>query len=225
MLTKICGLSNLIDARSAVEAGADALGFVMGGKVLPVEVEPHAQTVREIIKSLPDTIDTYLVTHLFEPTDILSLAEYVGTSGIQISEDIGPEKVRQVREGTSRKIIKTVVASSTTAFDRLAAYEPYCDFILLDSSVGGYVGGTGEVGDWTICRDLILKTNRPVFLAGGLNPDNVEMAIRATDPAGVDVSTGISTYSVDYLRKDRKSPQKIKQFISVARNLAKNAVS
>lgn len=222
MLTKICGLTNIIDARTAVDAGASALGFVMGGKVLPVEVEPRAQTVREIIKFLPPTVDTFVVTHLLDPADILALAEYVNSSGIQISEDIGQESAHVVRRGTSRKIIKTVVATAEDSAVKLAAYEPLCDYILLDSSFAGYVGGTGHVGDWAICRKLINQAGKPVYLAGGLSPDNVQEAIRVTSPGGVDVSTGVSTYSSEFLRKDRKCPDKIRQFISNARSMVKN---
>lgn len=225
MLTKICGLSNFIDAQTAIECGASALGFVMGGKVLPVEVEPHAQSVREFIRQVPKNVDTFLVTHLLEPEEIVALADYINSSGIQISEDIGFEKARQVREMTKRKIIKTVVAISETGFDRLKGYEPYCDYILLDTSHGGYVGGTGVAGDWNVGRELIQQATRPVFLAGGLTPENVEAAIKATDPAGVDVSTGVSTYSPQYLRKDRKDPAKIKAFIEHARRFVKNAVT
>ena len=57
MLVKICGVSNVIDAQKAIKNGADAIGFVMGGKVLPIEVEPHAQTVREIIKAFPGKVE------------------------------------------------------------------------------------------------------------------------------------------------------------------------
>lgn len=225
MLTKICGLTNVIDAHTAIKCGATALGFVMGGKVLPVEVEPHAQTVRQIIKAVPPNIETYLVTHLLEPEEIIDLADYINSAGIQISEDIGVDKVRAVRENTRKKIIKTVVAQADSGLEKLRAYEPYCDYILLDSQVGGYVGGTGAIGDWELCRELIKQASRPVFLAGGLTPQNVEAAIRATDPHGVDVSTGVSTYSADYLRKDRKDPEKIRDFIAVARSLVKDAIS
>lgn len=225
MLTKICGLSNVLDARTAIECGASALGFVMGGKVLPVEVEPHAQSVREFIRQVPAGVETFIVTHLLEPEDILALAEYVNSSGIQISEDIGFEKVRQVREKTSRKIIKTVVASREVGFDRLKGYLPYCDYVLLDSQVAGYTGGTGATSDWYVCKELIKQSSKPVFLAGGLTPDNVEAAIRTADPAGVDVSTGVSTYSPEYLRKDRKDPAKIKLFIERARSCVKDAVN
>jgi len=225
MLVKICGLSNVLDARCATASGATALGFVMGGKVLPVEVEPHAQTVRDIIRELPKSIETFVVTHLFDPDDIVELTEYVHASGIQISENIGVDAVRKVREMTSKRIIKTVVAGGDDCFERLKSYEPFCDFILLDSYVAGYVGGTGATSDWVVCKKLIDSASKPVFLAGGLTPDNLERAIRSTNPDGVDVSTGVSTYCPEYLRKDRKDPAKIGAFISIARSFARDAVS
>ena len=79
MKVKICGISNEIDALKAIELGADAIGFVMGGKVLPVEVEPYAQWVRETIKKFPKGVDSFLVTHLFEAEDILDLSNYIKT--------------------------------------------------------------------------------------------------------------------------------------------------
>ncbi len=103
MLVKICGLSNLIDAKTAVEYGADALGFVMGGKVLPVEVEPHAQHVREWIADLPKTSDTFIVSHCEEIQDLLDLSNYVRSSGIQVSENLTGEQMKALRNLTKRK--------------------------------------------------------------------------------------------------------------------------
>lgn len=225
MLVKICGLTNLIDAHTAVECGASALGFVMGGKVLPVEIEPHAQTVKEIIKTIPPSVDTFIVTHLLNPEDIAELAEYVRSSGIQVSEDIGVERLKKVRELTKRLIIKTVVVKDQSSIDRLKEYEPYCDFILLDSHVAGYTGGTGHTSDWQVCKSMVEAAKKPVYLAGGLTPDNLIDGIRQVSPAGVDVSTGVSTYSDSHLRKDRKDPAKIRKFVTVARSLIPHAVS
>ncbi len=225
MLVKICGLTNIIDAAIAVDAGASALGFVMGGKVLPVEIEPHAQVVRAIIRTVPASVDTFVVTHLTEPEDILALAEYVCSSGIQISEDIGAERVRAVRAGTGRKIIKTVVVRDDASIDKLKSYDPFCDFILLDSQVAGYVGGTGATSDWSLCKRMIQNSGKPVYLAGGLNPENLPEAIRVTEPHGVDVSTGVSTYCESFLRKDRKDPDKIRAFVALARSVVQHAVS
>lgn len=217
MKVKICGISNEIDALAAVNLGADAIGFVMGGKVLPVEVEPYAQLVRETIKKFPKGVDSFLVTHLLNADDILALANYIQSTGIQISEDIDIEEVIKVRNNTNRKIIKTVVTTDPKAKEKLKIYEPYCDFFLLDSRDSGYTGGTGKENNWTMCKELIDLTDKPVFIAGGLNPENVRGAIEETMPYGVDVSTGISCYSERYLKKDRKDHKKIEKFINIAK--------
>lgn len=217
MKVKICGISNEIDALTAVKLGADAIGFVMGGKVLPVEVEPYAQAVRETIKKFPEGVDSFLVTHLLNAKDILALANYIQSTGIQISEDIEIEEVKKVRNSTTKKIIKTVVTTDEKALEKLKQYEPYCDFFLLDSRDSGYTGGTGKENNWQMCRELIKLTSKPVFIAGGLKPENVKSAIEETNPYGVDVSTGISCYSESYLRKDRKDASKIETFIKIAK--------
>ena len=217
MLVKICGLSNAIDAETAVNMGADALGFVMGGRVLPVEVEPTAQQVREIIKTVPPHVDTFLVTHLFDPKDILDLAQYIGSSGIQVSEDIGFDQLKKLRTMTNKKIIKTIVVNNEDSKAKLAGYEENCDYILLDTRFGGYTGGTGVVNDWGICSGLISISIKPVYIAGGLSPENLREAIENSSPSGVDVSTGVSTWSERYLRKDRKDEKKIKEFINIAK--------
>jgi len=217
MKVKICGLSNEIDALAATECGADALGFVMGGKVLPVEVEPYAQAVREIIKKLPSRVDSFLVTHLFNADDILSLSNYIQSTGIQISEDIDIKEVEKVRSNTDKKIIKTIVSTDPESEKKLKLYEPFCDYFLLDSRDSEYTGGTGKENNWELCKKLIDMTDKPVFIAGGLNPNNLKNAIEKTMPYGVDVSTGVSCHSDSYLRKDRKDGGKIKKFIEIAK--------
>jgi len=217
MKVKICGISNEIDAFTAIKHGADAIGFVMGGKVLPVEVEPYAQYVREAIKKFPNDVDSFLVTHYLNAEDILDLSNYIKSTGIQISEDIPVEEVIKVRKNTDKKIIKTIVSNDIEAEKKLKLYEPYCDYFLLDSRDMGYTGGTGKENNWSLCSKLIKLTNKPCFIAGGLNCENIEGAIQETMPYGVDVSTGISCYSERYLRKDRKDSEKIKKFIEISK--------
>ena len=203
----------------AVKSGADAIGFVMGGDVLPVEVEPHAQRVREIISNFPKEVDSYIVTHLMEVDDIIDLANYVKSSGIQVSEDIGLEKLEELRKRTDKRIIKTVVVGNgEKSVKDLKSFEPLCDYILLDTRFGGYTGGTGVTNDWNLCKELIEMSNKPVFIAGGLNPENLSEAMKLTNPQGVDVSTGVSTFCKEYLRKDRKDRDKIKKFIETAKS-------
>lgn len=217
MKVKICGISNEIDALTAIKYGADAIGFVMGGKVLPVEVEPYAQYVRETIQKFPSNVDSFLVTHYLKAKDILDLSNYIKSTGIQISEDIAIEEVIEVRKNTDKKIIKTIVSNDPKAEEKIKLYQPYCDFFLLDSRSKGYTGGTGEENNWEMCSKLIKMTEKPCFIAGGLTPENVENAINITMPYGADVSTGISCYSSSYLRKDRKDSEKIKKFIEIAK--------
>lgn len=219
MRVKICGLTNREDALCAVEAGADALGFVMGGWVLAPEIEARAQTVRELIRELPEGVESFLVTHLLKSEDILALAEYIGCSGIQISENTPLQEIQQVRSGTQRKIIKTVVTNQPGFLERMEPYLPYCDALLTDSRVDGYVGGTGQANNWENCAQLIRVAPLPVWLAGGLNSDNLQEAIQISQPAGVDVSTGVSRYHPhDYPFKDRKDPERIHQFVRLAKN-------
>lgn len=216
MFVKICGVSNAVDAALVNESRADAIGFVMGGSVLPVEIEPAAQRVREIIPTLRKSLLSVLVTHLEEPREIIALAEYLGCKAIQISEPLAPEALEAVRRASSLAIIKTVVVEVGSE-SYLRTVEPFCDFLLLDSRVAGYVGGTGVTSDWELSRSLIGAARKPVLLAGGLAPKNVSAAIAMTNPAGVDVSTGVSCFSPSYPRKDRKDAAKIAEFLTAAK--------
>ena len=213
MKVKICGISNEIDALTAIEKGTDAIGFVMGGKVLPVEVEPYAQWVRETIKKFPVNIDSFLVTHLFSAEDILDLARYIKCTGIQISEYISLEEMEKVRNEFKGKIIKTIVSNEQRAVEQMNNYASFCDFFLLDSRAAGYTGGTGAENNWERCAELIKQTQKPVFIAGGLTLENVVNAAKLTRPYGTDVSTGVSYFSESYLKKDRKDKEKIAEFI------------
>lgn len=219
MMIKICGLSNAIDAFAAYDEGADALGFVMGGDVQPFEVEPAAQTVRALIKGLRRAVRTFLVTHLLDPEEILVLAQYLAVSGIQISEPLETEALQCVRSGFSGEIIKTVVVQGAESFAELKRVEPYSDLILFDSRVAGYIGGSGIPSDWNLCAKLVAASSKPAFLAGGLNAENVQEAIRITRPAGVDVSTGVSCFSQRYPRKDRKDNEKIHKFVCAVKQV------
>src|ERR1022692_427042 len=109
MMVKVCGLTNAKDANLAAEAGASAWGFVMGGWVVPEEIEPRAQVVRKIIQELPLPVETYLVTHLLVAAEILELASYIRSSGIQVSEYISLAEMEKLRARTDKTIIKTIV--------------------------------------------------------------------------------------------------------------------
>ena len=218
MWIKICGLTNEIDAATARDMGADALGFVMGGVVLPPEIEPHAQQVRSTVRRLGTKAKPILVTHLHTAEEILALATYTEVSGIQISEPLETAQLQAVRTAFKGEIIKTVAVRGEASFDELRRVEPYCSSILLDSCVAGYTGGTGIPSDWELCARLVTAATKPVWLAGGLIPETVATAAAITKPSGVDVSTGVSCFNPPaFARKDRKDPTRIARFIAAAR--------
>jgi phosphoribosylanthranilate isomerase len=219
MLIKICGICNSIDAKKTIKIYEKissennlSIGFVMGGKILPSEIEMQAQHARKIIESFPGFVDSVVVTHLDKAEDILSLSDYVRSTSIQVSEPISVSQMRTLRENTNKKIIKTIEVQGDNSFEQLKLYEPFADFFLLDRSVAGYIGGTGVTSDWNLCRKLVEISKKPVYLAGGLTPDNIKDAINIVKPDGVDVSTGVGTYSNEYLKKDRKCSVKIQHF-------------
>ena len=163
MLVKICGVSNAIDAFAAIHNGANAVGFVMGGNVMPIEVEPSAQNVREIIKKFPSGVESVLVTHLLNVQDIVALSAYIGSTAIQVSEDISVVELKELRALVPDKtIIKTIVVNGAGSLERLKQYEPYADFLLLDTRFGGYTGGTGVTNDWVECQALIAAAAKPL---------------------------------------------------------------
>lgn len=219
MFVKVCGISNFIDAQYVNESDADAIGFVLGGPVFPVEVEPPAQIVRKTIAGLRRSLLSVLVTHLQDPEEILALADYLQCKAIQISEPLKEAAMDAIRRGCRRTIIKTVAVAGEASADYLQRMTPFCDYILLDSQSAGYIGGTGIPNDWNICRDLAEISQKPVLLAGGLSPSNLATAIERVRPYGVDVSTGVSTFSPFYPRKDRKDRDQINAFISISRSV------
>lgn len=213
---KICGLTNAIDAQDAIDAGATDLGFVMGGSVLPQEIEPRAQHIREAIPHLDPLVHTHLVTHLFRADDIADLADYLGVYGIQVSEPIPVTELARLRAITSCPIIKTIPTMHPDWLKFLELYSPYADEILVDSSSRGYTGGTGLLNDLHRAGQVVALSPLPVWLAGGLTPENVADSLRTTYAPYADVSTGVSCFSLSYPRKDRKDPAKMRAFVTNA---------
>jgi phosphoribosylanthranilate isomerase len=216
---KICGLTNSIDAEAAIAAGATDLGFVMGGSVLPQEIEPRAQHVRNIVRSVGTRARVHLVTHLTTAEDIADLAEYLGCYGIQVSEPIAVGELQALRSYTDRPIIKTIATYADDFLEALRRYEPYCDEVLVDSSLAGYTGGTGVLNNLERCSQVVRTAIRPVWLAGGLTPDNVAEAMAVSGAVYADVSTGVSCYGPQFPRKDRKDPEKMREFVAQVRGL------
>ena len=178
---KICGISNGLDAMAAADAGADALGFIAvpgSPRYLPPEV------YHEISAALPLFVKRVVVAHRPEDAEEY-LAEYV-----QHYEDASDEA--HLRRGAAWRI-RAFRMRDESSLREIAAYPDAVGAVLLDAYHKTMLGGSGETFDWSLAVRAKALTDRPVLLAGGLTPDNVQDALEAVRPYGVDVSSGVES--------------------------------
>ncbi|MEK3853643.1 phosphoribosylanthranilate isomerase [Cytobacillus sp. FSL H8-0458] len=206
MKVKICGIRDISTALSAIESGADALGFVFAESKR--KITPAA--AGEIIKELP--LDVLKVGVFVNETkeNIEKIASISGINVIQLHGDETPEFCCSF----SLPVIKALSIGSSGDLSKLDEYA--CEYVLLDSPKGKYRGGNGVSFDWSILNKNP-KQNNKTILAGGLNPENVGEGIKAANPYMVDVSSGVET-------EGKKDPEKIKRFIDNAKRVEREEV-
>ena len=201
---KICGITNLADAQAAVEAGADALGFIF------YEKSPRfvpLKTAAEISKQLPPFVMRVGV-FVNAPEDfVLRAIAECNLTMLQFHGDEPPEfctqfglmsmKAFRIRDAETLKLIPN--------------YQT--DAYLLDAFSSTTLGGTGEKFDWELAVEA-QKFGKPIFLAGGLTPENVTEAVKKVQPFGVDVSSGVE------LSPGKKDHAKVKAFIAAIKSVA-----
>lgn len=188
---KICGIQNEKDIEAAVEAGADAVGFLVGQiHVSPCFILPG--TASRLAAALPPYIQPVLVTHYTDVDEISSLLERTKIQTIQLHGGSKPAEVSELRDRFPH--VKMIVAAhlieERTILDLMDFYS-VADAILLDSILPEErkVGGTGKTCNWDLAAEFTARAPIPVILAGGLGFDNVEEAIRKVRPFGVDANS------------------------------------
>lgn len=209
---KICGITNLEDALTAVDAGAEAVGFVFHQES-PRRVD--AETAQQIVEKLPPKVEKVGVFVDLETERIREIASRVGLTGIQLHGNHSFEEFTNLHQTMSgAKVIAMVpgdtLKSAASFFTDEARKSIFA--ILLDSQSNGLSGGTGTSFDWGAARELVemINVSIPVIVAGGLNPLNVAQAIKILKPFGVDVASGVEA------RPGKKDPGKLRAFISAA---------
>ncbi len=214
---KVCGNTRVEDAVMAARLGADAIG------VINVANTPRYRNLEEtkyIFDSLPPFVSRVVVVTLdgmsMEAVDErIRQIEATGADCIQLHGEEPVELVAEVRRMASSrgmKVIKKlgVGGDRSECLERAIAYEAVADAILLDTISGTQIGGTGKRHDWKISRAIVERLNKPVILAGGLNPDNVTEAVDMVSPYAVDVSSGIER------EPGIKDEGRVKRFIEAA---------
>jgi phosphoribosylanthranilate isomerase len=202
LFVKICGITNLEDAKFAVRCGADAVGFIFHEES-PRFINHHRAA--EIVKNLPDHISKIGVFVNAEKKFVLEIINHVNLSAVQLLGNDGPDDL--VNFETS--VIKVFRVYKDFDVDIMRNY--IVDAFLLDTYKEGSYGGTGKTFDWNIA--IKAKEHGRIILSGGLNPDNVEDAIRFVRPYGVDVSSGVEG------SPGRKDPKKVREFIMRAKSI------
>jgi len=210
---KICGNTSLEDTRMAVEAGADAVGFVFATSPRRVT---EAQ-VASIVRLLPSTVEKIGVFVDASVGDIYSTVRSCGLTGVQLHSEAGLSLTAglRVRLGASLKILRVVHFGPEAESQAAAiALDPNVDALLVDSRTATEVGGTGIAFDWEEARRSLFQNahEHPCRIAaGGINPANVAAAIATLHPWGVDVASGVEA------APGRKDPVKVLEFVLNAR--------
>jgi phosphoribosylanthranilate isomerase len=225
MWIKICGNTNLEDAKMAAQFGADAVGFVFAPSVRQVKpaevalITPHLPASVERVGVFPALGDDEATAE-----EIARIAQQVGLTAVQLHGSVSATPLLRLHTLLAGRIriIQAVhwhigenAASSASISQQLSeiSSRELVERVLIDSKVGLASGGTGVPFDWDAARSVLAEAaaGLKLIVAGGLRPDNVAEAIHRLNPWGVDVSSGVEE------KPGRKSPEKIAAFISSAR--------
>ena len=199
---KVCGITNLGDARVAAHAGADAIGLVFAESPRRVSVE----RAKEIAAALPQDVLKVGVFVDAGPEEVLRIAREVGLDYAQLHGDEPPEAVAEIRGGG----VGVMKALRVRNAEALAVIEQYgADLFLLDAWSAKARGGTGVRFDWELAKSLIGHDN--IVVSGGLDPENVREAIEYFEPYGVDASSSLEE------RPGKKSGERVRRFVGAAK--------
>lgn len=191
---KICCIASVEEAALAVRHGAAALGLVGRMPSGPGVIDDPLIT--EIAASVPPSVATFLLTGETEPEAIVDHVRRCGTSTVQIVDAVEPAAYRALRRAAPAvKIVQVIHVTGPEALTEATARAPSVDALLLDSGRPQApikeLGGTGRVHDWSLSRRIVAEVSRPVFLAGGIRPENAAEATRQVRPFGIDLCTGV----------------------------------
>ena len=189
--TKICGITRIEDLEAAVTAGADAVGFIVGvpSSTRNLSLERAARLVGQI----PVFTSSVLVMVPSDLDDLTEAYEMIRPDSLQVHGD-GVPGVVEIREAIPEATLIKGIRSEPEEASRAAEEASGFDAVLLDTFSPGRHGGTGMTHDWRISEKIRRNLGpRRLILAGGLNPSNVQEAIRTVRPYAVDVSTGVES--------------------------------
>ncbi|OQA56966.1 MAG: N-(5'-phosphoribosyl)anthranilate isomerase [Candidatus Omnitrophica bacterium ADurb.Bin277] len=204
---KICGNTNLENAKLAVDCGADYLGFIFVPSSKRAVTPEQARAIMDGLGGFTNTVGVFVNR---PKNDVEKIAAALGLKYLQFhGEETALYCDHFTRQGY--EVIKTFRVKDAMSLKRIDEYN--VGAFLFDSYAPSERGGTGQIFDWGIIEDKPY-VHEKLFLAGGLNASNVANAIRTVQPFAVDVASGVES------SPGLKDPQQLRQFISIVRNLA-----
>jgi phosphoribosylanthranilate isomerase len=193
---KICCIGSVAEAALAIECGASALGLVSHMPSGPGVISD--EQIAEIAATVPPSIGTFLLTSRQRVNDIIEQQRFCRTNTIQLCDHLTHGTHRDLKDALPGiSVVQVVHVTGPDSVEEATKVAPQVDAILLDSGnqklAVKQLGGTGRTHDWTLSRTIRERIGVPLFLAGGLTPDNVGQAIEEVGPFGLDVCSGVRT--------------------------------
>ena len=194
MLIKICCIQNDTEVEMAAAAGATHVGLVAAMPSGPGPIA--ADRIAEIVGAVPTGVTAVLLTAHTDADSIIEHARTTGVTAVQIVGEVPSDVRLSIKAAAgSIDILQVVHVGGPEALEQAQPAAVGSDFVLLDSgrpsALVPELGGTGRTHDWAVSAQIVSRLDVPVFLAGGLGPENVAEAIRTVRPAGVDLCSGI----------------------------------
>ena len=193
---KVCCIRSIEEAWLAIDHGADALGLVSAMPSGPGAIDE--ELIAEIADMVPPPVATFLLTSHTVAAEIVQQMLVCGTDIVQLVDAVDNSVYREIRRETPRiRIVQVVHVRDRASVEEAVELSELVDALLLDSGnpelAVKELGGTGRVHDWSLSREIVDRSDCPVFLAGGLDPGNVREALGHVKPFGIDLCTGVRT--------------------------------
>jgi phosphoribosylanthranilate isomerase len=209
---KICCISTVAEARLAVRCGANAVGLVSAMPSGPGVIAE--ETIAKIAATVPPGVATFLLTSKQDATSIITQQRLTRVNTIQLCDRVSAECLHELRAALPGiALVQVIHVTSEESVAEAVAVADKVDALLLDSGNQNLavkqLGGTGRTHDWRLSRAIVEAVKLPVFLAGGLNADNVAAALVQVRPYGLDICSGVRT-------DGKLHQQKLERFIANA---------
>lgn len=211
---KICCISSIQEAQLAIKHGASALGLVGNMPSGPGIISD--KLISEIAKSVPPPISTFLLTSETSPQEIIRHYQKVQTSTIQIVDALDGSNYEALRNELPHvKLVQVIHVIDHNSVKEAIEIAQHVDAILLDSGNPNRpvkeLGGTGRTHNWELSRTIRASIDIPLFLAGGINKQNVKEAIETVQPFGIDLCSSVRT-------QGQLDSEKLKEFFDEIRS-------